>query len=162
MKYIQIIAIAILITTFIPAVLAQQNKQIEFKIYLQKDVDLPNKMVRTDWVTIKRTGEANSPLRSALEWLFNPQLTPEEEKQKLYEIDFGMKFEGVSLKNGTATVRFSETDIANYRPSSAGIFVAAVTKTTKQFPGVKRVKICAVGETSFDLESGKRLFYPCK
>lgn len=154
--------IVILVLMFVPNVFAQQNKQVEVKIYLQKDVDLPNNMIRTDWVMVKRIGDSNSPLRSALEWLFKPQLTPEEEKQKIYEIDFGMKFEGVKLKDGTATVRFSETDKANYGTASGGIFYDAIQKTVKQFPNIKRVKICVVGETNLDGEYDRRIFLPCK
>lgn len=158
----RIIFIAILIAIFIPAVAAQSTKQVEVKIYLQQDVDLPNNEVRTDSVFVKRKADAKSPLRSTLEWLFEPKLTPEEEKQQIREIDYGMRFEGVILKKGTATVRFSETDQANYGTMSGGIFYDAVEKTAKQFSTVKRIVICVVGETNLDGEYEKPLFKPCK
>jgi len=151
--------IAILLISLVSTISAQPK---EVKIYLQKDVDLPNNVIRTDWVSVKRTVDAKSPLRSALEWLFEPKITPEEEKQKIYEVTFGMKFEGVVLKNGTATVRFSETKNSNYGTSGGGIFSDAIKKTVKQFPNVKRVKICVVGETNLDGEYEERMFYPCK
>lgn len=158
-KIIQIFTIAIMLTAFAPIISAQQK---EVKIYLQKDVDLPNNMVRTDWVSVKRMVDSKSPLRSTLEWLFEPKLTPEEEKQNIYEATFGMKFEGVSIKKGTATIRFSETPNSNYGTSGGGIFYEAIERTAKQFPSVKRVKICVVGETNMDGEYEKKLFYPCK
>ena len=158
-KFYQLFTIIILSTAFVLTISAQQK---EVKIYLQKDVDLPDNSIRTDWVSVKRKVDAKSPLRSALEWLFEPKITPEEAKQKIYEVTFGMKFEGVSLKNGTATVRFSETPKSNYGTSGGGIFYDAVQKTVKQFPAVKRVKICVVGETNIDGEYDRKLFNPCK
>ncbi|HQU82693.1 MAG TPA: GerMN domain-containing protein [Pyrinomonadaceae bacterium] len=155
------VLIFIAIFILVPAVYAQQ-KQVDVKIFLQKDVDLPNNMVRTDWVTVKRPANADLPLRSALEWLFKPQLTDEEQKQNIYEVDYGMKFEGVTLKKGTATVKFSETDKANFGTSSGGIFYDAIQKTAKQFRNVKRVKICVIGETGLDGEYDKPIFLPCK
>ena len=149
----------ILLAAFVLTVSAQQK---EVKIYLQKDVDLPNNSVRTDWVFVKRPGNPQSPLRSALEWLFEPKITAEEEQQNIYGVTFGMKFEGVSLKNGTATVRFSETKNSNYGTSGGGIFYDAIEKTVKQFPTVKRVKICVVGETNIDGEYETKLFKRCK
>jgi hypothetical protein len=106
--------------------------------------------------------DAKSPLRSALEILFKPMITEQEEKQNIYEVTFGMKFEGVSLKNGTATIRFAETKDSNYGTSAAGIFYDAIEKTAKQFRSVKRVRICVVGETNIDGESEERLFRKCK
>ncbi len=154
-----VVLIAILLTAFISAVNAQQ---IEVKLYLQKDVDLPNNMIRTDWVPVKRMADAKSPLRSTLELLFKPMITPQEEKEHIYGVTYGMKFEGVSLKNGTATVRFSETKEANYGTSGPGIFSDAINKTAKQFRAVKRVKICYIGETNFDGEAEIPLFKRCK
>ncbi len=156
---INILTIAMILTALVPNISGQSK---EVKIYLQKDVDLPNNMIRTDWVSVKRTVDAKSPLRSALEWLFEPKITPEEEKQKIYEVTFGMKFEGVGLKNGTATVSFSETKNSNYGTSGGGIFSDAIKKTVKQFRTVKRVKICVVGETNIDGEYERKLFKPCK
>lgn len=158
-KTIQLITTAILFTTFVLTISAQQK---EIKIFLQKDVDLPNNMIRTDWVAIKRPGDPKARLQSALEWFFNPKLTAAEDKQKIYDVSYGMKFEGVKLKNGTATVRFSETEKANYGTSGGGIFYDAIQKTAKQFSSVKRVVICVVGETGLDGEYEKKLFKPCK
>ncbi len=155
----KIISTAIFVSAFVAAVSAQQ---VEVNIYLQKDVDLPNNTIRTDWVSVKRMASAQSPLRSTLELLFKPMITASEENEKIYEVTFGMKFEGVSLKKGTATVRFSETEHSNYGTSSGEILATAIEKTAKQFPTVKRVKICVVGETNIDGEYEKRVFKTCK
>jgi hypothetical protein len=64
-----------------------------------------------------------------------------------------MKFEGVSLGNGTALVRFSQPpDETDYGSAGPGIFAEAVERTAKQFPTVRRVKICAVGKILIDSE----------
>ncbi|HQU82689.1 MAG TPA: GerMN domain-containing protein [Pyrinomonadaceae bacterium] len=148
--------------TFVPTALAQTSKPVSVKIYLQKGGDLTKKKVRLNLVPLKRKADSGTRLESALKWLFAPVLTTAERKLKFQEIDFGMKFEGVSLKNGTAIVKFSETDTANYRESSAAIFAAAVRKTAKQFREVNQVKICSIGEISFDIDSDKPLFLPCE
>lgn len=158
-KFFAIFATLLLLTAFVSITNAQQR---EVRIYLQQDIDLPNNIVRTDWVSVKRMADAKSPIRSTLEWLFKPRLTPEEENLKIYDVSFGMKFEGVSLKGGTATVRFSETKDSNYGTSGGGIFYTAIQKTVKQFPTVRRVVICVVGETGLDGEYDKKIFKPCK
>lgn len=158
-KIFRLFTIAILLIAFVSTLTAQQK---EVEIYLQKDIDLPDNSVRSEWTAVKRMGSSQSPLRSALEWLFEPKITPEEAKQNIYEVTFGMKFEGVNIKNGTATVRFSETPESNYGTSGGGIFYDAIVKTAKQFPSVKRVSICVVGETNIDGEYDTKLFKPCK
>lgn len=157
----KIIVFMIMMLAFVPFAIAQE-KQIEVRIYLQKDTELPDNLIRSDWVYVKRKVDAKTPLKGALERFFNPQLTADEEKQKIYETHYGMKFEGVTLRNGTATVRFSETGESNYGTASGGLFAEGITKTAKQFPSVKRVKICVVGETNLDGEYDRRIFLPCK
>jgi hypothetical protein len=50
-------------------------------------------------------------------------------------------------------VRFSQPpEETNYGSAGAGIFAAAIEQTAKQFPTVRRVKICAVGDTLIDSE----------
>jgi hypothetical protein len=139
-------------------------QEIPVKIYLMMDRDVvsPERNIESVWVSVTRTGNAKSPLRSALELLFRPMITEQERKQNIYEVTFGMNFEGVSLKNGTATVRFSETKESNYGTLSAGIFSEAIEKTAKQFRAVKRVRICVVGETNIDGESEVPYFSRCK
>jgi hypothetical protein len=155
----RILTTLVLMFAFATVLNAQQPT---VKVYLQKNVDSPDGTVETSWVSVKRTGDAKSPLRSALEWVFKPGLTELEEKAGIYDVSFGMKFEGVSLKNGTATVRFSETKESNYGTSAAGMFSDAIEKTARQFRSVKRVKICVVGTTNMDGDFEERIFLPCK
>ena len=141
---------------------AANAQTTDVKIYLQQDVDLPNHTIRTDWVAVKRSVDSKSPLRSALELFFNMNLTAEEEKQNIYSIAYRMKFEGVKLKNGVATIRFSETKQSSYGTMSGAIFEYGLQKTAMQFKAVKRVKICVVGETNLDAEFEEILFHRCK
>ncbi len=99
--------------------------------------------------TIKRQ-EAIAPLRPTLELLFAG--ADESSKQSGFTgATFGMKFEGVNLINGTAIVRFSQPpNQTNYGSLAPYIFQEAIERTAKQFPTVKKVVICAVGETLFD------------
>jgi hypothetical protein len=97
---------------------------------------------------VKRRAFAAATLRSALEALFAPGITAEEDAQDFYTSTLEMRFKGVSLKNGTALVRFSQPpDETNYGSAGAFYLAQAIEKTAKQFPTVKRVKICAVGGT---------------
>ena len=97
-----------------------------------------------------------APLRPTLEILF-AEVGKEYENSGLTSATFGMKFEGVVLKNGTATVKFSQPpNETNYGSLAPFIFLEAVEKTAKQFPTVKRVEICAVGETLIDSQLDKQ------
>lgn len=145
----KIILTAILLTAFVSAVSAQQ---IEVKIYLQRTIITADSNYSKS-ATVKRKVDANSPLWKTLEQLFTPQITPEEDKKNFYSSTFGMKFEGVVLKKGTATVKFSQPpNETNYGSMGAFLFSEAIEKTAKQFSTVKRVKICAIGETAIDSE----------
>lgn len=153
----QIILTAIIFTTGFSLAEAQQksaeNKQIEVKIYLQKTLIDPSGATSDELDFVRRTADAKSPLRSALENLFSPRITAEEERRNFHTSTYGMKFEGVSLKNGTALVKFSQPpDETNYGSLGPFIFAEAIEKTAMQFPTVRRVKICAVGETMIDGE----------
>ena len=155
----KIILTAILLTAFISAVNAQQ---IEVKIYLQRTIVKADGSNFDKSAYVKRMIDNKSPLWNTLAMLFSPNITPEEDKQNYYWSTFGMKFEGVVLKNGTATVKFSQPpNETNYGSMGPMIFAEAVEKTAKQFSTVKRVKICAIGETAIDSELD-RPFLRCK
>jgi len=95
---------------------------------------------------------ASAPLRPTLELLFSGA-DKADEGSGFASSTFGMKFEGVVLKNGTATVKFSQPpNQTNYGSLAPFIFLEAVEKTAKQFPTVKKVEICAVGETLIDAQ----------
>ena len=93
-----------------------------------------------------------APLKPTLEALFSKP--PDYEQELGYSSStFGMKFEGVVLKNGTATVRFSQPpNETNYGTSGPFIFYEAIRKTARQFPSVNKVEICAIGKTLIDQE----------
>jgi hypothetical protein len=135
---------------FSSAVFADAQKMKTIRIYLQKE----DTAMRTEKLQpVLRRVAAETPLRLALESLFAPQITPEEERQGFSTATFGMKFAGVELKNGMATVKFSQPpNETNYGSLGAGIFAEAIEKTAKQFVSVKRVRVCAVGETFIDSE----------
>ncbi|HRH45799.1 MAG TPA: GerMN domain-containing protein [Pyrinomonadaceae bacterium] len=147
---IKFILAAVLLTAFISAVSAQQ---IEVKIYLQRTIVKADGSNFDRSAYLKRKIDTKSPLQNTLAMLFSPQITPAEDKQNYYSSTFGMKFEGVVLKNGTATVKFSQPpNETNYGSMGSMLFAEAVEKTAKQFSTVKRVKICAIGETMIDSE----------
>ena len=130
------------------------------KIYLWRvNDDAPNKNFVLG--TVERQVDSAAPLRPALEELF-AGTTPDESQKGFGSSTFGMKFEGVILTNGTATVKFSQPpNETNYGSLGPFIFFEAIEKTAKQFPSVKRVEICAVGETLIDAQLEKQ-FPRCK
>lgn len=128
-------------------------KQTEVKIYLQRTLIDPSGATSDELAPVVRKVNAAAPLRAALEKLFAPEITAEEDRLNYYSSTFGMKFEGVTLKNGTALVRFSQPpDETNYGSAGPGIFAYAIEQTALQFPTVRRVRICAVGDTLIDSE----------
>jgi hypothetical protein len=98
---------------------------------------------------IKDVPKTISPLRKSLEILF-ADTTPAEKQDGWEPAVFGMKFKGVVLKGGVATIKFSQPEEKVKLLSFAGkMFLEAVERTAKQFPTVKTVKICEVGGTTF-------------
>jgi hypothetical protein len=159
---IQFITIPIICFSLSLLVAAQEDRQIEVKIYLQRTIIKADGSNFSQSASLKRKVEAKSPLREALASLFSPNITPEEDKQNYYSSTFGMKFEGVVIKNGTATVKFSQPpNETNYGSMGPMILAEAIEKTAKQFSTVKRVRICAIGETMIDSEL-ERPFPRCK
>jgi spore germination protein GerM len=139
---------ALLIVSFAGFADAQKMKTV--KIYLRKE----DATTRSENLQpVSRRVRTEAPLGSTLAALFAPQITPEQERQGFSTSTFGMKFVGVELKNGTATIKFSQPpNETNYGSLGAEIFAGAIEKTARQFASVKRVKICAVGETLIDSE----------
>ena len=105
--------------------------------------------------TVEREVEVAAPLRPTLEELFRGT-TKDEEEKGFSTVTFGMKFEGVVLKNGVATVKFSQPKgQTNYGTLGPFIFKDAIEKNAKQFPSVKKVEVCAIGETLIDAQMEK-------
>jgi hypothetical protein len=151
-KKMKIIAIILILLTSSLIGFAQ-NPTREVKIYLQRTLVDPSGSNSDESSPVKRTVNTNAPLKGALEMLFSESITEAEEKDGFWSPTYGMKFEGVVLKNGTATVKFSQPpDKTNYGSMGPMFFAEAIEKTGRQFPSVKRVKICAVGDTMIDSE----------
>jgi hypothetical protein len=153
MRLIILVSIVLTFSLLASAQTDDQARTVTVNIYLQKTIDGPGNTTDDFSKPVKRTVNAAAPLRGALEELFSEKITEQEEKDGFWSPIYGMKFEGVSLKNGTATVRFSQPpDKTNYGSLGPFNFADAIEKTAKQFPSVKRVKICAVGATMIDSE----------
>jgi hypothetical protein len=152
MRLIKILALTSSLFTFAIGATAQnveRMRQIDVKIYLQQIGGIPpsgpsDTLLRP----LERMVPNDFKLDYALDALFDENLSDEEVDAGFVSSTFGLKLEGVSLKNGTATVRFSQPPDKDYEMFTAIIFVDAITKTAKQFRFVKRVTICAVGKTT--------------
>ena len=102
---------------------------------------------------VQRTVPTDFELRDSLEAVFEPRVPADEDARGFAPPAHGLIFKGVTLRNGVATIRFSQpadlSDVASLGPE---VFVEAVTKTARQFRFVKSVKICAIGKTRIDSE----------
>lgn len=124
----------------------------EVKIYLW---EANSKRPDFGLLPVMRRADANAPLRPTLEFLFEGP-TDEEQAKGLSSSTFGMKFAGVTFRNGTALIKFSQPKTAtNYGSLGPLIFAEAIEKTARQFPTVKKVEICALGETMIDSQLEK-------
>ncbi len=102
--------------------------------------------------TVYRYVNPKAPLRPTLAALFG-EIKDDELGYGFSNPTFGMKFEGVVLRGETATVKFSQPkNQTNYGTLGSYIFLRSIEKTALQFPTVKKVKICAVGDTLFDAQ----------
>ncbi len=107
-------------------------------------------------VPVTRRSAGDDVLKLTMTWLFSTTLSKEEEDRGLTLPTFGMRFEGVSLKNGVALIKFSQPEGAtNYGSQGPFIFAKAIEMTARQFPTVKRVEICALGDTLIDSQLEK-------
>lgn len=123
------------------------------KIYLW-DVNSDKPDIQLVAVTRRSVGE--NVLELTMGWLFNTTLSKEEEDRGLSLPTFGMRLEGVTLKSGVALIKFSQPQGAtNYGSQGPFVFAKAIEMTARQFPTVKRVEICAVGETFIDAQLEK-------
>jgi Sporulation and spore germination len=117
--------------------------------------DANSKAANFKLVPVSRRVTAAAPLRPTLQMLF-AGLTDEEKAQGLSNSTFGMKFEDLKFQHGAALVKFSQPlNETNYGSQGPIIFAEAIEKTARQFPAVRQVKICAVGETLIDAQLEK-------
>jgi hypothetical protein len=158
MRSVKILALTSILFTFALSTAAQnveRMRQIDVKIYLQQIGGIPPSGPSDILRPVERMVPNDFKLEYALEALFEEDLPEEEVEAGYFSSTYGMKFEGVSLKSGTATVRFSQPNDKNYEMFIPMIFVDAVTKTARQFRSVKRVSICAVGKTTVRSDLGR-------
>jgi len=104
-------------------------------------------------VPVNRRIGGDNVLKLAMDWLFGTTLSKEEEDRGLSLPTFGMRLEGVTLRNGVALIKFSQpAGATNYGSQGPFVFEKAIERTARQFPTVKRVEVCAVGETLIDAQ----------
>ncbi|MFY9619069.1 MAG: hypothetical protein WAM70_07685 [Pyrinomonadaceae bacterium] len=107
-------------------------------------------------VAVTRRSIGDNVLEMTMGWLFATTLSKEEEDRGLSLPTFGMRLEGVTLKNGVALVKFSQpAGATNYGSQGPFIFAKAIEMSARQFPAVKRVEICAIGDTLIDAQLEK-------
>lgn len=134
------------------------RKYKDVVIYLWRPDDkLPDKKYFI--MAVGRTIKAEfkvAPLRPTLELLF-VGASESDLRDGFASTTFGLKFIGVVLKDGTATIKISEpNDNKKLTNPEAEIFMEAVEKTAKRFSTVKNVEVCVVGETKFDSEIAQK------
>jgi hypothetical protein len=123
----------------------------DVKIYLHKIGVAPNGPADTALRPVERVVPVREKLEHTLYALFDEEIPEAEQEEGFVSPTYGTKFEGVSVRNGVATVRFSEIrGFEMERSLGSFIFADAITKTVKQFRSIKRVEICAVGKTTID------------
>jgi len=123
------------------------------KIYLW---DANSNLADIALVPVTRRIGGDNVLKLTMDWLFGTTLSKEEEDRGLTLPTFGMRLAGVTLRNGVALIKFSQPQGAtNYGSQGPFIFAKAIERTARQFPAVKRVEICAVGETLIDAQLEK-------
>jgi hypothetical protein len=107
-------------------------------------------------VPVTRRIGGDNVLKLTMDWLFGTTLSKEEEDRGLSLPTFGMRLEGVTLRNGVALIKFSQpAGATNYGSQGPFVFEKAIERTARQFPTVKRVEVCAVGETLIDSQLEK-------
>jgi spore germination protein GerM len=123
------------------------------KIYLW---DVNNNSSDIVLVPVTRRSVGDNVLELTMGWLFATTLSKEEEDRGLSLPTFGMRLAGVTLKNGVALIKFSQPEGAtNYGSQGPFVFAKAIEMTARQFPAVKKVEICAVGDTLIDAQLEK-------
>lgn len=130
-----------------------QPKARTTKIYLW---DVNSDKPDIQLVAVTRRSVGDNVLELTMGWLFATTLSKEEEDRGLSLPTFGMRLEGVTLTNGVALIKFSQPEGAtNYGSQGPFVFAKAIEMTARQFPTVKKVEICAVGDTLIDAQLEK-------
>lgn len=131
-----------------------KGRQREVKIYLVNtgaEYDAKNPLGLR---AVARRVDGRSPMRGALAALVAGP-TEAEQGRGLGASTYGIRFLSVKLKGGTAYAHFAQPSGAGFPGTLApAIFKEAVTKTVRQFPGVRRAVVCLDGVENFNDESG--------
>jgi len=144
-----------LFVSFAAAQRATSKKTTDVDIYLFQTGPATNSTEQNPYglVAVKRSVEARSPLRGALSALTG-KVSEKEESQNLFSPVWGIRFVSVRLEKGTAYAYFTMPEAARFSGDGAPfIFKAAVEKTARQFPTVKKVVVCLDGILDFGSES---------
>ena len=125
----------------------------EVKIYLHRIGVAPNGPPDTVLRPVVRIVPVRETLEHTLYALFDEEIPEAEQEEEFISPTYGTEFKGVSVRNGVATVRFSEiSGFEMERSLGSFIFADAITKTVKQFRSIRRVEICAIGKTTMDAD----------
>ncbi len=133
---------------FVHAQKSSNLKEVEVYFYF-----IGAEGIEDEILPLKRNVSATAPLRSAIEEMLKD---PTEDEKKLgYEsLNYdNLKLVSVKLKRGTARMDFSRVVGENTNPGDLLTlkFEAAVKKTAKQFPAVKKVVVCVNGMNEFGI-----------
>jgi hypothetical protein len=151
----------ILVLTFLalpvssgPLAVAARQKTTQAKVYFRKSGNSNDPKNPYNLSPATRQVSAGAPLRSALEAL-TAEPNAAEQAEGFMSSTFGIKLISVRVKNGIAYTRFTQPPGAAFPGDAAPfIFEAAVEKTAKQFPTVKKVFVCLDDILNFGDESG--------
>lgn len=132
----------------------------EVLLYFPKDGESVNtKKNPFNLQAVTRKVSASAPLRPTLEALL-AGVTDEEANQGFRALDTeGMRIVNLTIRNQTAYASFEHARRSHWGGDlSPATFRYAVERTIKQFPSVRRVRLCVDGAENFDaLESGERV-----
>lgn len=144
-----VVALALLVACVPVEAQGARARQKEVKIYLvntEAEYDAKNPL---GLQAVARSVDRRSPMRGALAALVAGP-TEAERGRGLGGSTYGIRFLSVKLKGGVAYAHFTLPSGAGF-PGDLGpsIFKEAVTKTVKQFPGVRRAVVCLDGNENF-------------
>ena len=147
MKRVSTICV-VLSMTLLPACVQAQTKLKEVNVYF---MFIGTDGSRSDLLPLKRKVSAAAPLVPAIQALLSDP-SAEEQKKGYVSASYGaMKLVSAKINKGTARIDLSREIKPDYNPGDLQTlaFESAVTKTAKQFPGVRKVVVCVNGMNEF-------------
>lgn len=116
-----------------------------------------------DMIPFKRVVDAKAPLRPTIEALIAGP-TEAENTNKYSSVAYGnLKLSDVRVKRSTARIDFVREIREDYNPGDLETlrFEAAVIRTAKQFPNIKKVIVCVNGINEFGIGMVEGRPKPC-